>query len=173
MRHMFREFRDLGLLLLLLAGCIGGRGPVNPHPVEEPADILFRAARSNWYVRVTDDEGESVDGRVRRETQSTFRIGDRRVSAPDIISIQRLVDAPGLDDWKPFVAAAGVGGLASLFAGFLYSGITDQSYEGATLARWYAAGTVAGVVVILTTGQDRQNRRWVQLWPAPAAPSSH
>ena len=121
--------------------------------------------RSNWYVGVTNHSGERTVGRVRSDTESRFRIGDMAIATADVARIDRLVDAPGLGDWKPFVAAAGVGGLASLFAGFLYSGIADQSYEGGALGRWYAAGAIAGVLIILSTGGDGQNRRWIQVWP--------
>jgi len=165
---MRRSFRRLGLfavVMLNLVGCAARRGAGNREAADGPADILFRAARSNWYVRVTDLHGGRVDGRVFRDTQSTFRIGDTRISTADVVTIQRRVDV-GLNDWKPFAAAVGIGGLASLFAGFFYSGITDQSYEGGALARWYAAGAVAGVVIILSTSRDRQDQRWVALWPA-------
>jgi hypothetical protein len=164
-RRSFRRLSLFAIILLNLVGCSARSGAVAREAAEGPADILLRAARSNWYVRVTDLDGNRADGRAFRDTQSTFRIGDTRISTADVVTIQRLVDV-GLNDWKPFAAAVGVGGLASLFAGFLYSGITDQSYEGAALVRWYAAGAVAGVVVLLSAGRDRQDQRWVPLWPA-------
>ena len=86
-------------------------------------------------------------GRVRGAIGTRFRIGSSTVEPEDVAFILRREDARGLRDLKPFAAAAGVGGLTGLFAGFLIkAALSDDAHTGSESASWFIGGAFAGVL---------------------------
>jgi hypothetical protein len=127
--------------------------------------VLMRAARLNWTVRVLDRDTVRAEGRVHVLDTRRFRVGAAEVAASEVALILRRDQARALRDWKVFAAGAGVGGLAGLFAGQVYTGVTDQVYGGSESTRWFVGGALTGVLTVLVLGSIGGGENWVQEWP--------
>jgi len=143
------------LLLIALAA------PVSAQVAGEPGDILDRAARSNWYLRVVTTAGDTVLGRIRYQAGDEYRLGDVRLLASDVMVIDRRME----DVSRIGLFMAGGGALLGLFGAAAAEGLAERDLGWTNTALFVGGGSLIGFFIgsSLVPGETRWEPFWRRL----------